>query len=105
MKPLGGELGDAVDVERVDRMTLVDRPGGVRLAVELAGRRVDDGRARASLANPFQEGELAARVEVEVAKRIRHRVDVRNLAGQVEDVVGGADLSACHALVRDIADD
>jgi hypothetical protein len=59
-----------------------------RMPEDLPRRRVDDGRARADLAQDLQEAELTSGVDLEVEAWARHRLDVAHLTGQVEDHLG-----------------
>ena len=84
---LGRVLRDAVDVDRRDRVVLVDRQVA-RLAEELAGRGEHDRRRRVLARSSLEERELAAGVRLEVEERVGHRVDVAHLAGEVEHELG-----------------
>lgn len=55
---------------------------------DLPGRGVHHDRLRAGGPEDLEERELAARVDVEVEERLRHRLDVADLTGEVEDHVG-----------------
>ena len=93
---LGRVLRDAVDVDRCDGMVLVD--GQVlRLAEELPRRREHDRDIRVVVAQPFEQRDLAARVDVEVEERVGHRVEVTDLTREVEDELG---LRGCGASLR-----
>ena len=104
MEQLRRVLGHAVDVDRGDRVVLVD--GKVpRAAEQLAGRGEDDHRVRRRDAQRLEEHEVAAGVHVEVEDRVGHRVGVADLSGQVEHVVGTlehpGDGGICHVRVHD----
>ena len=101
---LARELGDAVDVDRHCRVLLVD---GVVAgsAVDLTSRGVHDARASVGAAQRLEQGELAAGVDVEVAQRVFHGVDVADLSGEVEHVVGAVDDVDDLAAITDVGDD
>ena len=76
----------------------------MRLAVDLPRPRVDDLHPGVVLAHRLQDPELAAAVDLEVGEGIGHRVDVADLAGEVEEHVLAAHqvLHAVAAHVRDV---
>ena len=99
---LGRVLGDAVHVDRRDRMLLVD--GEVpRLAEDLTRRRVDHDRIDVLAAQEFEERELARRVHLQVEHRIVHRVDVADLTREVEHDVG-VDRRGVHVVTTDLTE-
>src|SRR5436190_659229 len=55
---------------------------------DLARRCIDDNRLRADVAQDLQEAELAGGVDLEVEAGPRHRLDVADLAREVEDHLG-----------------
>ena len=85
--PLAGQLVDAVDVGGPVAVFLVQRQVE-RPAVALTRAGVDDLGIRVVIPAGFQDEELAARVDLQVGEGIGHRVEVADLAGQVEDHVG-----------------
>lgn len=87
---LAGNLVDAIDVDRMDRVLFIDRQI-LRPAVDLPGAGEDDADLRIVLAAGFEDGQLRGGVDVEVATRIVHRVEMTGLASEVEQVVLAAD--------------
>ena len=100
---LGGELVDAVDVHGRDAVLLVEREIE-RLAVDLPRAGEDDLHVRVEVAAGFEERELGRAVEFEVALRVLHRVEVADVAREVEDVVHAADEVVDDPVVAHVLD-
>ena len=101
--PLAGHLVDPVDVDRPDRMLLVDRQV-VGPAVDLARAGVDDPDRRVVLAARLEDRQLRAAVDLEVGLRVGHRIEMARLPGQVEQEVLIAHESGHRMAVADIGD-
>ncbi len=83
---LGRRLVDPVDVDRLQRVVLVQREVA-RAPVLLSRARVDDPRLRPLPPERLEHGELRPVVELQVEERVGHRVDVTDVAGDAEDDV------------------
>ena len=84
--PLAGGLVDAVHVDRVDRVRLVDREVP-RPSVDLARPREHDAEGGVVLPARLEERELRRAVDREIRTRVAHRVEVARLAREVEEDV------------------
>ena len=101
--PLAGQLVDAVDIGRLQRVALVHRQI-LRAAVDLPRAGEDDLGRRVAVATRLQQRELAADVDLQVGVGVSHAVGVADLPGQVEDDVLPLHQIAQAVLVAHIGD-
>ena len=98
---LGGQLVDAVDVERRDAVLLVQRQvDGAAVNLTRAGE--DDLDVRVEVAARLKQRERGGAVVPEVTQRVAYRVNVADAAREVEDVVHAADDVVDDLLVADV---
>ena len=83
---LAGRLVHAVDVGGPHQVLLVDRQV-VGPAVDLTRAGEDDSNVAVVLPAGLEDRQLRAAVDLQIRVRIPHRVDVADLAGQIEDHV------------------
>ncbi len=84
VEQLAGQLVHAVDVGRARRV-IFSRGKALGAPVDLARARVDDADRWVDLAADIENGELRARIDVEVLDGLAHRVHVRDQRGEVHD--------------------
>jgi hypothetical protein len=86
MVPLPRHFVDAVHIRRMKKMTLVNREK-VGFSVNLPRTGIKDFDGRIVFPAGFQDEQLGPAVDVEIQKRILHRVEMACLAGEVEQIV------------------
>ncbi len=77
---------DRLAVGGIERMLLFDRRI-LRTTVHLPGIRVNDPGTRIEAATDFQKVQLTPTTDFQVRKRVFHRIEVADLAGQIEDEI------------------
>jgi hypothetical protein len=101
MVELTGELVDAVDVGRHQRMLLVDRQIA-RRTVDLPCAGEHETRVGRHLAAGFEQVQLRFGVDGQVRERIGHGIEVAGLADQIEDDVATADQVGKHVAIAQV---
>jgi hypothetical protein len=84
--PLARHFVDAVHIRRMEDMALVNREK-VGFSVNLPRTGIKDFDGRIVFPGGFQDEQLGTAVDVEIHKRILHRVEMACLAGEVEQIV------------------
>ena len=95
---------DAVEVHREDGVRFVDRQV-LRHAVDLSRARVNDAQPGIQARAFVDELQLRHGVQLGVAPRLLHAVDVADFAGEIEDDVAIADRAGKPRRIRDVAFD
>ena len=83
MVPLAREFVDTVYVNRIDRVFFIDRQI-FRPAVDLSCAGENNFQIAVVQPAGFQNVKLGRGVDIQISHRIRHRVEVAGLAGQVK---------------------
>ncbi len=97
----GGILVNAIEIDRTHGVLLVDRKI-LRHAIDLARAGVNDAAPRRLTRAFFEEVKLRGSIQVGIARRVLHAVDVADLAGQVEDEVHAEKFTGKSAGITDI---
>ena len=103
MVPLTGHLIDAIDIGGVEEVAFINGEV-VGLAVDLAGRGVDQPNSAVMLPTGLKNRELGATVDLQVGIGIAHGVEMARLTSQVEEVVLPLNQVVHRVLITDIGD-
>jgi hypothetical protein len=94
----------AIDIGWGHAMIFID--GKIEgFSIHLPGACVDDLGVWIELPAGFQQGQLCRTVDLKIAVRRGHRVEMTRASGEIEYVVDTADCVIDHGIIADVSDD
>jgi hypothetical protein len=88
--PLAGHLVHPIHVDRLQSLRF-DQRQFVRTPIRLARPGKNDARVAVFVLTRFKDGDRRGTIQAQISQRVVHGIDMRHVAGQIEDAMGFLD--------------